>query len=136
MPEINKLHYTFCKYLLGVKPSTSNDAVLGELGRFPLATLCKQRALCYCLKLVNDPNSLIYTVLNGQYNFLLCLRLNTSSKSMWSNAVIDVFNNLGFSYLSNNVNNDHKDLLTQIIKDQFIQQWHDVIANPPKNGIL
>jgi len=55
---------------------------------------------------------------------------------MWSNAVIDVFNNLGFSYLSNNVNNDHKDLLTQIIKDQFIQQWHDVIANPSKNGIL
>jgi len=51
---------------------------------------------------------------------------------MWSNAVIDMFNNLGFSCLFNNVNNDHKDMLTQRIKDQFIQQWHDVIANQPK----
>ena len=24
MPEIDKLHYKFCKYSLGVKPSTSN----------------------------------------------------------------------------------------------------------------
>ena len=68
-----------------------------------------------------------YTVLNEQYNLLLCLRLNTSSKSMWSNAVIVMLINLEFSYLFNNVNNDHKDLLTQIIKDQFIQQWHDVM---------
>jgi len=51
---------------------------------------------------------------------------------MWSNDVIDLFNNLGFSYLFNNVNNDHKDLLIQRIKDQFIQQWHDVIANQSK----
>jgi len=49
---------------------------------------------------------------------------------MWSNAAIDMFN-LGCSYLFNNVNNDHKDLLTQRIKDQFIKQWHAVIANQP-----
>jgi len=31
IPEIEKLHYKFCKYLLGVKPSTCNYAVLVEL---------------------------------------------------------------------------------------------------------
>ena len=30
------------------------------------------------------------------------------------------------------MNNDHKDLLTQRINDQIIQQWHDVIAKQPK----
>jgi len=87
MPEIDKLHNKFCKYLLGVIPSTSNNAVLGQLGTFPLAKLCKQRALFYYLKVVNDPNSLMYTVFNEQYNLLLCLRPNTSSRLMWSNAV-------------------------------------------------
>jgi len=79
----------------------------------------------------------MYTVLKEQYTLLLCLRLNTFFKLLWFNAVIDMFNNLGLSYLFNNVNNDHKELLTQRIKDQFIQQWHDVIAHQSKmNGIF
>ena len=49
--EVDKLHYKFCKYVLGVKPTTSNAAVLGELGRFPLAILCKQRAIRYWIKI-------------------------------------------------------------------------------------
>jgi hypothetical protein len=31
-----KLHQTFCKYILGVHSKTSNTAVLSELGRFPI----------------------------------------------------------------------------------------------------
>ena len=42
--DVDKLHLKFCKLLLGVRPKTSNAAVFGELGRFPLSIICKQRA--------------------------------------------------------------------------------------------
>ena len=41
--EIDSLHIEFCKQILGVKQSTSNAAVLGELGRCPLTVLGKER---------------------------------------------------------------------------------------------
>ena len=34
--EIERVHLKFCKQLLGVKTSTCNMAVYGELGRYPL----------------------------------------------------------------------------------------------------
>ena len=43
--EVDKLHLRFCKYILGVKKQTPNAAVYGELGRFPLSILCKERAI-------------------------------------------------------------------------------------------
>ena len=35
-PEIEKVHLKFCKNILGVKRSTQNDFVYGELGRVPM----------------------------------------------------------------------------------------------------
>lgn len=34
---IDKVQLTFCKHMLGVKTSTMNAMVLGELGRYPLS---------------------------------------------------------------------------------------------------
>ena len=45
--EVDKLHLKVCKLILGVRPQTSNTAVLGEFGIFPLSMLCKQRTLNY-----------------------------------------------------------------------------------------
>ncbi|XP_060579660.1 uncharacterized protein LOC132736534 [Ruditapes philippinarum] len=60
--EIDKLHFRFCKRILGVRTQTSNAAVLGELGRFPLSVLCKERALKQWLKIMKCPGSLMYNI--------------------------------------------------------------------------
>ena len=63
--EIDTLHFKFCKKVLGVKLQTSNMAVLGELGRFPLSVLCKERALKYRLKIKKTSDSLVHLVLDN-----------------------------------------------------------------------
>ena len=60
--EVDKLHFKFCKTILGVRPQTSNAAVLGELGRCPLSIICKQRALSHRVKIKQNPLSLMHTV--------------------------------------------------------------------------
>ena len=51
---LEKLHLKFCKYIAGLKTSTPNVMVYGELGRFPLSIHLKLKALPFCHKLVNS----------------------------------------------------------------------------------
>jgi hypothetical protein len=45
--DIEKIHISFCKSVLGVNSKTSNVAVLGELGRMPMNILRQKRILKY-----------------------------------------------------------------------------------------
>ena len=81
--EVDKLHMKFCKHILGVRPQTSNAAVLGELGRFPLSVLCKQRALNYYCKIMKNQHSVMYRVYLEQCNMF---NRNVSLK-IWSTSV-------------------------------------------------
>ena len=65
-PENNKIHLRFCKLILGVKQQTPNAAVFGELGRFPLAVICKQQALHYWIKIMNKQDSLMYRMFKNK----------------------------------------------------------------------
>ena len=49
--DIEKVHLRFLKQILGVCKQTSNVAVYGELGRFPLFVLRKIRILKYWFKI-------------------------------------------------------------------------------------
>jgi hypothetical protein len=51
-PDIEKIHITFRKHVLGVSSKTSNIAVLGELGRMPMKILRQERIIRYWFKLV------------------------------------------------------------------------------------
>ena len=42
---IDIIHMNFCRLVLGVRKQTVNAAVLGELGRFPLSILARERCL-------------------------------------------------------------------------------------------
>ena len=50
-PQIESVQIKFCKKLLMVGSNTSNDAVLGECGRYPLSVLYMTRCIKYWLKL-------------------------------------------------------------------------------------
>ena len=53
---MDRLHFKFYKYVLGVRQTTSNIAVLGELGRFSLSVSCKERALKYWIRIMKKPD--------------------------------------------------------------------------------
>ena len=58
--DIEKIHIKFCKRILGLKSQTPNMAVLGELGRYPLLVMCKERVLKYFFKIMKDKESIMY----------------------------------------------------------------------------
>jgi len=80
-PEVDKIHLRVCKLILGVKQKKSNASVFGELGRFPLAVICKQRYLCYFIKVMNKPDSLMYEMFNKQRTLHNMTIVNRNGKS-------------------------------------------------------
>jgi hypothetical protein len=127
--EIDKLHLRFCKIVLGVRPQTSNAAVLGELGRFPLSVICKERALKYWLNIMKYPGSLVHTIFLEQ-----CALLPNNTMSTWSSSVKKQLDSLGYSYLWNSLNLDmnYLPMLKQRLRDQYVQTWNDTIMNQSK----
>ena len=130
--EVDKIHYKFCKYILGVRQQTSNAAVLGELGRFPLSVLCKERALKFWCKIMNSPDSLIRTVYdnNARDNSFV----NIDTKLNWVKAVKSLIDGLGYSYIFINYNNEtnYVPMLKQRLRDQYVQGWFDTVNSQSK----
>lgn len=129
--EVDKLHYKFCKRILGVKTQTPNLAVLGELGRFSLTTNCKERALKMFIKIKRSPGSLINIVFQKQ-----CEILNTTESSCnnWAQSIKTLLDEMGFSDVWYNFDNtlNYLPLFKQRLRDQFIQEWREGINNMPK----
>ncbi len=51
--EIEIVHLTFLKHILGVKKTTCNLMVYGELGKYPVNTYIKNRMLNYWLRFIS-----------------------------------------------------------------------------------
>ena len=126
--EIDKIHIKFCKYILGVKNQTPNVAVLGELGRFPLSVLCKERAMKFWLKIKQNPGSLIHKIYQEQCD-IVENNNNNLINPFWVKHVKSLLDNLGFSHLWNNFdsNINYFPVIKQRIRDQFIQNWSESI---------
>ena len=60
--EVDILYVKFCKYLLGVQYQTPNAAVFGDLGRYPLSIICKERVFKYCITIMKCTNKYIYYI--------------------------------------------------------------------------
>ncbi|XP_053386465.1 uncharacterized protein LOC128550759 [Mercenaria mercenaria] len=124
--EIDKLHIKFCKTILGVRQQTPNLAVYGELGRFPLSVICKQRALKYWLKIMQNPNSPMYRIFMEQ--------CNNSNDNCWAKSIKRLLDSLGYSDIWNNFdyNVNYLPMFKQRICDQFIQNWRASVQSMSK----
>ena len=83
--EVDKIHIKFCKTILGVKSQTPNMAVLGELERYPLSLICKERALKFWIKVKRNPESLINKVYLDQCQIEGLP--NNRTNILWSNKI-------------------------------------------------
>lgn len=66
--QIEKVHIQFCKKLLGVKRSTQNDFVYGELGRMSHQALRYYQIIRYWIKIINSSEN---KYIRKVYNMLL-----------------------------------------------------------------
>ena len=124
--EVDKLHLRFCKYILGVKKQTPNAAVYGELGRFPLSTLCKERAINFWYKIMTNTQSPIYEAYVDQCNNVI--------STCWAKRINSIIDHLGFANIRINFDNNFNCVptLKRRLKDQFIQEWGETINSMPK----
>lgn len=127
--EIERIHLKFCKRLLGVRLTTSSNAVYGELGRYPLYISRYVRIIKYWIKIANSGNILIKSVYNQGVNDC------EAGYNNWVANVKNLLNNFGFGYVFNNLNQLDIKAFPYIFKqrliDNFIQHWHVSIGNSP-----
>jgi hypothetical protein len=126
---IERVHIKYCKKILGVKTQTPNIAVLGELGRFPLTLISKERVIKYWLKIVSNPQSIMFNIFQDQ-----CNNLNRPRNSNWAHEVKCILDELGYSYLWNNTNPNinYFPQIQKRLRDQYQQTWYASINEMSK----
>ena len=131
---LEKLHLKFCKYLLGLKSSTPNVMVYGELGRYPLDIDLKLKALGFWLKLVNGDEDKLSCKM---YECLLWLHYNNIYSSAWMLYIEEILNSCGLTYIWTSQGNNISTIwLKYVVKDilqaQFVTKWHSDVEHSSK----
>ena len=126
--EIERIHLKYCKQILGVKLSTSNAGVYGELARYPLYICRFVRIIKYWFKLLHTDNIIlrnVYTLsLNDCYN----------GCSNWTSRVKLLLYEFGFGDIWINpysvIPVRFITAFKQRLVDNFVQKWKsDLDAN-------
>ena len=122
--EIERIHLKFCKSILGVKSSTCNMAVYGELGRFPLYVNRYTRIVKFWCKTLRSENIIIKKLYEDM--------LNNLDKN-WAKQVKSLLDSYGFSEVWNspysvNLNTFHLSF-KNVVLDNFKQAWWQSINN-------
>ena len=90
--DIARVHMKFCKYSIGVKQTTINAAVFGELGRFPLYINSLTAIVKYWLKLSNTQHIILQTL------FKSMIEDDENGMKHWVTTIKQMLNVYGFKY--------------------------------------
>ena len=122
MSCIENIQLYACKRLLGVNLWSCNDAILGDLGRFPMYIFSVKRCLSYWLRLLKLPDTRYVKLC---YNMLKYY--DSIGHKNWVSDVKHVLYSKGYGFIweSQNVSDEKKILLNFVnrLKDQYIQNW-------------
>ena len=128
--NIERVHLGFCKRILGVRSTTPNFMVYGELGRVPLETIVQTRMITFWYKLLSS-NKLSSKL----YNLTYALNINNKFKYKWLTNIKKILDSLGLSFIFNDQNKTQfnlnwlKSTIKTRLKDQFVQSWTNSITN-------
>ena len=126
---IERVHLQFCKRLLGVKKTTQNDFIYGELGRTSCITKRYILIIKYWFKiLLSEDVKYIKLV----YNMMLeDLELNPN-KTNWASLLRHLLFSMGFNevWIQQGVGNINNfiSVFKQRLTDNFIQNWQARLA--------
>ena len=90
--KIEQVQTDFCKYVLKVPSHTSNKAVLGETGRYPMYVMYFKRCVKYWLKLLIMPDARY-----PKACYKMLLSLDQQGRHTWATSVKKLLCKYGFS---------------------------------------
>ena len=125
---VESVQIQFCKLLLKLGSHTSNDASLGECGRYNLYVDSLFKCIKFWIKVIHMPNDRLpkdaYDMLYG---------LDQYGKNTWASEIKYVLNRTGFSYvwISQTIGNVKLFLseLKQRIIDIEKQKWYSSVTD-------
>ena len=124
--HIEKFHLAFLKSILGVKSSTPNIYVYGELGVYPLILERQVRVIKFLLKIIN-PFLNIGTYTRKVYEQLVELNRVDPTAVTWVSLVKNMLFRCGVGnyWLNQNIHNSEhfSALFRQRIYDMYAQEW-------------
>ena len=134
--DIERVHLSFCKRVLGVKKSTQNDFIYGLLGRMPMYLSRQLRIVKYWLKIVSGQKSMYVNVV---YNS--CLeRIDKNSTSNWAYNVKQLLFRYGFGNVWGSQGVDDPDVFYNEFRTRlmhiFAQEWKSRLADSTRAVFL
>ena len=121
---IERVHLQFCKRLLGVKKTTQNDFVYGELGRTSCITKRYLMIIKYWFKILFSKGVKYIKVV---YNMMLSDIELYPNKTNWVSLLRNLLVSMGFNevWIQQGVGNvdNFISLFKQRLTDNFIQNW-------------
>ena len=122
---VETVHLSFCKRMLGIKQTTQNDFVYGELGRMDYQSIRYINIVKFWLKIIHTEN---HKYIKCIYQMMLNDMEIKPNKVNWASLLKHLLSRLGFLEVWNaqGVGNISKFLcmLKTRVKDIFIQDWH------------
>ena len=91
---IESVQIHFCKFLLKLGSHTSNDASLGECGRYNLYVDSLLKCIKFWIKIVHMPNSRL-----PKHSYDMLYVLDQNGKNTWVSEVKYVLHRTGFGYV-------------------------------------
>ena len=99
--DVERIHTTFLRYVLGVKKSTNLAALYGELGRVPLSIFRKVIMLKYWIKILKQPDSSLVKLTYFMLKEDADANISYNGKN-WSYQIKQILQTHGFEYIWNN----------------------------------
>ena len=127
---IETTHMSFCKRMLGIKQSTQNDFVHGELGRMDYQSLRYINIIKFWIKVTHTEEQ---KYIKLTYNMMLRDLELHPNKQNWASMVKHLLSRLGFLEVWNaQGTGDISNFLAIFkirVKDIYIQDWHSRLEN-------
>ena len=127
---IETTHMSFCKRMLGIKQSTQNDFVHGELGRMDYQSLRYINIIKFWIKVTHTEEQ---RYIKLTYNMMLRDLELHPNKQNWASMVKHLLSRLGFLEVWNaQGTGDISNFLAIFkirVKDIYIQDWHSRLEN-------
>jgi len=133
---IERFHLAFLKSVLGVKSSTPNCFVYGEVGVYPLHVERKYKIIKFWIKILNASTD---SYMKKIYLELVMLNVEFPEKVTWVSLLKKMLFDYGFSYvwMWQYVDNDVKFLseFKQRLHDLYIQEWRTKVEETSQHRL-
>lgn len=106
-----------------MRKQTSNTAVLGELGRFPISVLATERCLKYWCKIMKTPTNTVHSIFREQCDQML------NNENSWVHKIRNKLQHLGLGniWTNHDININYNPQIQRRIRDHYIQGWQEQI---------